>query len=158
MIDNGYYGSSLVLSATSIELIIRFLLLRPLVQGAFLSDEWSDILAKRIATGRTAEDKDLLPAVLRKWDIDITNYTTPTGANLWENIRKELWPKRNDIVHQASPIDKTSSIVALECANTLMKIVIEISKILGFSIDNTGKWCKISLGTYSESFDPESPF
>lgn len=65
--DQGFYGSSVVASATAIELTIRFLLLRPLVSGAFLSDEWESIIAERIGEGRTEEDRRLLPRVLLQW-------------------------------------------------------------------------------------------
>ena len=68
----GYDAPAVVAAATALELMIRFMLLRPLVQGAFLSDEWAAVLAGRIATGRTAEDRELLPAILRQWSIDLS--------------------------------------------------------------------------------------
>jgi len=69
--SQGFFRESVINSVTAIELIIRFMLLRPIVQGVFLSDEWAEILAERVATGRTAEDRTLLPSVLKKWGIDI---------------------------------------------------------------------------------------
>ena len=166
--EKNYFGSSLILSATAIELIVRFLLLRPLVQGAFLSDEWVDVLSKRIATGRSAKDKNLLPAVLKKWEIDITKRTISNGSPIWETIHNTIWPKRNAFVHQASLIGEQESLIALECANTLMAIVREIAENLGFTLSRTGKWCEIHEGqnkimkgtssSFSQSFEPESPF
>ena len=47
----GFNGSALIAGVTAIELIIRFLLLRPLVSGAFLSEEWESILTERIGEG-----------------------------------------------------------------------------------------------------------
>lgn len=70
---------SLTLSLTAVEIMIRFLLLRPLMQGAFLSEEWAEVLLRRIGTGRTAEDRELLPAVLGNWDIDIDQFRTTAG-------------------------------------------------------------------------------
>jgi hypothetical protein len=162
----GYWGASLVLSATAIELIIRFMLLRPLVQGAFLSDEWADILSKRIATGRAAEDRDLLPAVLRKWNVDVTHRSIADGKSLWKTMRSVVWKKRNGFVHQASPVSEQEASMALECANAFMEIVLEMADRLGFTLSLTGKWCEIDTrreGTSSSlytcaSFDPESPF
>lgn len=154
LFDQKFFGASLVSSATSIELIIRFMLLQPLLQSAFLFDEWADILTKRIATGRTAEDKDLLPAVLRRWDIDITKLVTSTGKPLWENVTK-LWDKRNDFIHQALQLQECEAQDSLDCAKTLLATVGQIAEKLGFTLNVTGKWCEISGNDY---FEPESPF
>lgn len=163
LINSKYYGSSLSLSATAIEIIIRFFLLRPLVQGAFLSDEWADILSKRIVTGRHVEDKSLLPAVLENWDIDITKERLSNGNKLWDTILNKIWKKRNLFVHQASPIDIDEAHTALECANALMDIVNKIAKKLGFSLETTGKWHLITNKSEkglekSEGFQEETPF
>jgi hypothetical protein len=159
-----YWGASLVLSVTAIELIIRFMLLRPLVEGAFLSDEWADILSKRIVTSRAAGDRDLLPAVLRNWNIDITQRSLRNGKLLWETMRTVIWPRRNHFVHQASPVSEQEASIALECANAFMEIVLEVANRLGFTLSLTGKWCEIdsrrdgvSLHIH-QSFEPESPF
>jgi hypothetical protein len=81
-----YYGSSITVSVTAIEIIIRFMLLRPLIQGAFLSDEWAGILTDRIATGRTAKDKELLPSVVKQLGIDIITVKLRNGQKLWETL------------------------------------------------------------------------
>src|SRR5712691_13514115 len=72
LLKGGYFGPALCSAAIAIELIIRFMLVRPLVQGAFLSDEWAEILTARVATGRTADDRDMVPAVVRQWGLDVT--------------------------------------------------------------------------------------
>src|SRR5439155_5125938 len=40
----GFYGASLVRAAAGIEVAVRFFLVKPLVLGAFLSDEWARLL------------------------------------------------------------------------------------------------------------------
>jgi hypothetical protein len=50
-----------------------------LVQGAFLSDEWAGILTDRILTGRTAEDRKLVPVLLRQWGLDVTKVRSRTS-------------------------------------------------------------------------------
>jgi hypothetical protein len=45
----------LVGAVTAIELVTRYMLVRPLLQGAFLSDSWAKILAKHITQVRMAQ-------------------------------------------------------------------------------------------------------
>lgn len=161
LLDLNHYGPALTLSATAIEIVIRFLLLRPLVQGAFLSDEWAEILAKRIATGRSAEDRELLPAILRQWGVDITSIKLSGKIGLWETIH-DLWKKRNNFVHFGEIITEPVAISGIECVNVILnKVVYPISMKLGFTLETTGKWCEIhrktDYGSYSTSFKPKNP-
>jgi hypothetical protein len=48
LLKHGHFGPSLCAAAIAVELMIRFMLVRPLVQGAFLSDEWAGILTDGI--------------------------------------------------------------------------------------------------------------
>lgn len=67
LMNLGFCGPSLAASVTGIEIAIRFFLFRPIVQGAFLSEEWADTLADRIVRRRTADDREMLPNILRHW-------------------------------------------------------------------------------------------
>ena len=78
----GFHGAALVRAAAGIEITIRFFLPRPLVQGAFLSNECSRLLSQKVLNGRTADDRDLLPAILRNWGIDLIAVTLPDGPTL----------------------------------------------------------------------------
>ena len=40
LLTAGYTQSSLILATTAIELIVRFMLIHPLIQAAFLSEDW----------------------------------------------------------------------------------------------------------------------
>jgi len=80
--DIGFAAASLVSAVVGIEVTIRFFLLQPLLQGAFLSREWAALLTQRIIRPRSAEDRDLLPAILRNWGVDITRFTLPSGEQL----------------------------------------------------------------------------
>ena len=135
LIKLAHYGPSLVMSVAAIELIIRYLLIQPLSQGAFLSEEWASILSDKIASGRSADDRELLPAILMKWDIDITKRPISGKQQLlWETMHKLIWRKRNDFIHRALPVSKNESETALECAHTFISVVAEIAKILDVSI------------------------
>ena len=163
LLELNFWGPSLTLSVTAIEIIIRFMILRPLVQGAFMSEEWAEILLKRIATGRSAEDKKMLPAILRQWGIDITTIKTKSDEPLWENIQN-LTQRRNDFVHSGEEIQEYEAIKGLEAADVLVNgINITLAEKFGFSLSETGKWHQIDKydskgGESHSSFKPLSPF
>ena len=78
---------------------------QPLVQGAFLSDEWAEILTARIATGRPSDDQKLVPAVLRQWGVDVTMIKGPTsGISVWSFTVTKLFPARHNYVHRYDPV------------------------------------------------------
>src|SRR6266550_2146470 len=54
-------GASLVLSVTSLELLVRYFVLKPLVSGTFLTEDWAELLVDKIVAGQSARDRDLLP-------------------------------------------------------------------------------------------------
>ncbi len=164
-----HFASALTISATAIELILRFLLIRPLVQGAFLSDDWAEILSKRISSGRSVEDRALLPAVLKLWDMDISDIKLANGAALWDTILKHVQPKRNNIVHAGETASKSDAMLSIECAETLLQqVVYPIATKLGFTLETTGKWCEIrgekgapgedGYHSWGQSFVPDDPF
>jgi hypothetical protein len=154
-------GPSLTVSLTAVEIMIRFLLLRPLLQGAFLSGEWAEVLLRRIATGRTAEDRELLPAVLRKWEIDIEQYRTPTGKPLWQFLKGTIWPLRDRFVHAFDVVTEEQATEALAGARAFRVDVIgPLAVRLGFSLDKTHRWNLIEKphGGTEARYPAEDPF
>ena len=104
----GFPGASLARSVTAIEIIIRHFLVRPLIYAAFSTDEWADVLVDRILQkgprGSTTE-KELLPAILRNWGIDITAVVMPGGKNLWQTLKGKpggLFELRNTYAHHGA--------------------------------------------------------
>jgi hypothetical protein len=137
-------GPALALVATAIEIMIRFLLLRPLVQGAFLSDRWAGILAARIATGRTAEDREMLPAILRQWGLDVNRINSPSGIQVWPLIAGQLWGVRDAFVHRFDPVPPGLAAQSVKCAQAFRdQAVGHVAKRLGFTMQATGKWSAI---------------
>lgn len=148
LLADGYYGPSVCASAIAIELMIRFMLVRPLVQGAvigFMSDEWAEVLTARIATGRPSDDQKLVPAVLRQWGVDVSSAKTPTsGVAVWEFVVKTLFPSRHNYVHRYDHVAQEVALTAVECARTFRdEIVGSVAKHMGFTLEITGKWCEI---------------
>lgn len=102
LLSSGYFGPSLIFAVTSIEIVLRFFVLRPIVHGAFLSDEWAQILLERVVSGRTYKDRKLLQKIVKHWSIALERITLSTGRGLWSTLINEIWPNRNNVVHKAS--------------------------------------------------------
>lgn len=137
----GFFGAALIRSAAAIEIAIRFYLSRPLVQGAFLSDEWAASLSKKVLSGRTAEDRDLLPAILRNWGIDITKVLLGDNSQMWQQVTFRVWPRRNDYVHAGATIEEVDAVLAAEYLAALLNHVVgPIAHRLGFTRELTGSW------------------
>lgn len=142
---SGYHGAALTRAASGIEVTIRFFLARPLVQGAFLSENWADLLSQKVLRSRTAEDRELLPAILRNWEIDITKVTLPNGSQAWEQILVRVWPYRNDYVHKADDPSAKDALLAIECLKVLLGQVVDpLATKFGFTREQTGCWSVVA--------------
>jgi hypothetical protein len=164
LVEANHPGPGLTLAATALEIAIRFLLLQPLVQGAFLSERWAAILADRVATGRTAEDRKLLPRILREWSIDVAKVKTPSGVQVWPFFVGPLRGHRDRFVHRADPVSADIAIQAIACAETFRgEVVGAVAKRLGFTLEVTNRWSVIPRGTVGgietfEEFATADPF
>jgi hypothetical protein len=156
--QQGYPRYALVGAVTAIELTIRYLLVRPLVHGAFLSDNWAKLLTRHIAFGKTGQERDILPAMLENYAIDIKEMKLSNRHKLWKTIIETVIPKRNGVVHDGENATAEEAIIALECANTLREHVVRpIAVKMGFTLDVTGCWHKIA-DRQRDSYEPTSPF
>lgn len=145
LVQAGFPAASLIRTAAGIEITVRFLLARPLLQGAFLSDEWSRLLSQKLLHGRTSEDRELLPAILRNWGIDITSIHLPGGEQLWQAIVTSVWTRRNDCVHKGDAATREEAILATICLEVLIRqVVAPLSERLGFSRDQTKLWSVVN--------------
>jgi hypothetical protein len=100
------------------------MLVRPLLQGVFLSDRWAEILAKHLTGGRMAQERELLPSVLAMYDIKIDDLKLSDGSTLWNALVTEIVQKRNDIMHDGDKATPDEAKLALECARTLREQVV----------------------------------
>jgi len=159
LLDQDHLGAGLTVAATALEIMIRFMVVRPFVAAAFLSDDWSDLFFDRlIAERRSAGDRELLPALLQRVNLDLATITLDTGAQLWSSIR-EVWEARNRFVHQADPPQRKTVELALKCALAFREIVIAaVAKAFGFTLATSGKWSEIQTGTRLQRFRPSDPF
>jgi hypothetical protein len=141
---NGFPGAAVVRAAAAIEIAIRFFLVKPLVLGAFLSDEWAALLTSRVFGARGAADRELLPAILRNWGIDVTTILLADGRQMWETVVRGVWSWRNSYVHAASSPTDSQAATAGECLERILKDIVEpVSRTLGFTREETGRWCVV---------------
>lgn len=146
LIQAGHFGAALVRAAAGIEVTLRFFLARPLVQGAFLSDDWAQLISQKFLHGRTAEDRELLPAILRNWKIDITKVKLSDGSQAWEKVVTNVWPSRNDCVHKAEEASHDDAILSVRCLEALLQQVVDpLSQRLGFTRKQTGCWSTVAV-------------
>jgi hypothetical protein len=150
LIDQGFAAPAILSAVTAAELAIRYFILRPILSGAFLSEEWASILIGRILTQRSASDRELLPAVLRAWP-------------LWNRFVGEVVPFRNEIVHKGASASIGQANQALELADAfLAKVVGPLSDRFGFSWSHTRCWNSTQQGAggarSSTRFESRSPF
>jgi hypothetical protein len=162
-----YYAASLITSVIGIELTIRFLLVRPIVQGAFLPNELATMLTARIGLARSYDDRKLLPALLKNYDIELGLLKLPSGEVLWKVFQKDAMESRNRAVHMGDPCSESEAQKALLCLTEFEnQLVKSIAQKLGFSLERTGRWCRVEYGdpkdptkpSGAKSYDPESPF
>jgi hypothetical protein len=162
---SGHHGAALTRAVTGIEVTIRFFLTKPLVQGAFLSDEWADLLSDKVLRSRTADDRKLLPAILRNWKIDITTIKLSDGSQAWEQIEKRVFPRRNDYVHMADEAAVEDAVLAIDCLQALLAQVVDpLAAKLGFTREQTGCWSTVipkdlpGVHSLPRTFDKRTPF
>jgi hypothetical protein len=111
-----------IVAVTAIEMLVRYMLIRPLIQGAFLSDEWAYFITRQITSGRSAEDRKVLPRVLEMQGINLNELRLPTGKALWSTIINDAYPKRNRVIHSAEPVSPDDAQTAIDCAEYLYSI------------------------------------
>ena len=129
--DSGEYGPAVTSACTAIELTINYLLLRPLVQGAFLSDVWAGILTDAVLNSR-AGYRELLPAVAKGWDLDLDAVRLASGAVAWGAFTGQIWPLRRKVVHLGMQVGEAQAWMAIECAEVLLSgLVVPAARRLG---------------------------
>jgi hypothetical protein len=144
LFDSGHLGPSLTVSVTALEVMIHYFCIKPLVQGAFLSDLWADTLARWIVRNRPSEQRALLVGILKVWGIDLQSIKVANGKPLWDTVHSQMLPKRNDFVHEGSEPSKEDVALAMECDEAFHKeIVGQLAKKLGFILEKTGKWSEV---------------
>lgn len=123
-----------------------------------MSEEWANLLTQRIASGRSANDREILPQILNFHDIDLNDVNLPDGKVLWTTITGAVYVTRDRIVHRAEPVSQDDATLAIQCADVLRnKIVVPYAKKLGFTLETTKCWQRtktLMSGAYYNARDP----
>jgi hypothetical protein len=163
LLTSGFPSQTVISSVTATEIILRYLILRPILEGAFMSDEWTAIIVQRILNRRAASDREILPSILRVWQIDLGSILLPNGDPLWDRFTSHVVPLRNEIVHRGATATEEQGREALACPTVLIETVIRpLSDRFGFSWSETRSWHEIQQGIsgarHSTQYYPASPF
>jgi hypothetical protein len=154
--QHGYPHFAILGAVTAIELITKHMLFRPLLQGAFLSDAWAQILTRSLTNARSKQERDILPQILELHGIKIKDLTLSDNSAFWDTLTNTVIRKRNLIAHEGEFATPAQADLALECAGVLWsKIVLEVAKKLGFKLeDDDDEWCD----GVEEAYEPKDPF
>ncbi len=114
-------------------------MIKPLAIGALYHEEWADILAAKVGTGMSKNDRDILPKVLKTIKLDISKI-----GDKQVNFGKKLdsiFKKRNDIIHNYDNASESDAKEAILCSdiiiNDILPYIFEKYKI---DISNLDKW------------------
>ena len=136
-----YYNMAIVTFLCGIELLIRFLLLKPLLGGMFLDEDWIFFIEEnKLFCNRTDEEQNLLLKILKKYGLDIEKIEINESKKLWTEL-KIIVKTRNNIVHnglKALPEDVKKAFLCLESLiNYVLKPIYQkLKKNLGERLDN----------------------
>jgi len=119
-------GPSIVCSCTAVEVTIKYFMLRPLMQGAFLSDEWAELLTKRILSGKAANDRQMLPSILKSYGIIINDIKLQSGEPVWQVLHDRIWKARNKYAHQGDPVSRKLSAQGIKAATRMTKLANDV--------------------------------
>jgi hypothetical protein len=139
-----YYDDAVVNCATAIEITIKYFCVKPIVEGAFLSELWATQLSKWIVDVRPADQRRLLLGILEHWGIDIEAVQLTKGRALWGTVTGHVLPKRQEFVHCGGALGKEDSELALSSLKAMRQEVVgKIGERFGFTLKTTGKWSHI---------------
>ncbi len=163
LLKNNHPGLALVVTVTAIEIIFKYFILRPLFEGTVLTDKLAGILIPRLLPGQAGRCCELLPVVAGSWGIPLTDIKLSNDNSLWDTVKSKVLPERNAVVHMAEEVTGESTLLAIECANILMKVVVaKMAKKFGLSWHESGVWHqynnKTERGAITGSYEPSDPF
>lgn len=120
LLAEGHPGPAIALAATAVEVTVRDLVIRPIVQGAFLSDQWAAILTDQIIRGAPGEGRRLLPVIAKAWDLDLDEVRLADRASAWGVFTGQVSQARNAFVHRADPVPLKVARRGIECATAVL--------------------------------------
>jgi hypothetical protein len=153
--QQGYPHFAILGAVTAIELATKHMLFRPLLQGAFLSDAWAQILTRRFTNARSDRERDILPQILEIHGVKIKGLPLSDKSLFWKALVDKVIRKRNLIAHEGEFATPAEADLAIECADVLWsKVVLEVGKKLGRKFDEGERWADLG----EDGYEPKDPF
>jgi hypothetical protein len=144
LVRNGYHGPSIVVSVVALEVMIHYFCVRPIVEGAILSELVGLEVSKRIVGSRTSDQRQMLSAVLKPWGIELPTLLLPNRQPLWDQIQTVVVKRRDGFVHRGDEVSEEEAQLGLQCVRSFREqIVLALARRLGFSLAKTGCWSKV---------------
>jgi hypothetical protein len=137
-------GPSVVASVTALEVMIQHFCIRPIIEGAILSDLLAHEITKRIVGSRSSDQRSLLAPILRPWGIELERTLLPNGKPLWSEFQTVVVKKRDGFVHRGDDVSEEVAALAIGSTKSFRtQIVMGIAKRLGFTNEKTGCWSRV---------------
>jgi hypothetical protein len=141
---SGHHGPSIVASVIALEVMIHYFCVRPIVEGAILSDLVAAEVSKRIVGSRSLDQRQMLSAVLRAWGIELAELLLPDKQPMWDRIQTVVIKKRDSFIHRGDGVNDREAELALQCVQSFREqVVLGLASRLGFTLQKTGCWSKI---------------
>ncbi len=132
-------GPSLAVSVTGAEILIRFLVLRPLIAGLVFNSALASRLIDNPFRRRQHLDRDLLPIACEAWEIDLGAIVTKDGLHAWPTL-VGAWKVRDDFVHKGDEVSIELARTTTDCLQVLVDdLVVPLAGQLGLKWPN-GPW------------------
>lgn len=126
-------SASLAFAAIAAEIAIRFLIVRPLLGGIIFSDVLAERIAARIASGRSAGDRDLLPYVSQHWGLGMEGKRLASGELLLPYLKDTLFAQRDALMHRGEQVNDADAERACEAVRLIVdEVVVSLSHRLRF--------------------------
>lgn len=160
LLESGHPGPATLLAHTAVELTIGYLVVRPIVQGAFLSDQWAAVLTDQIVRDAPGERGRVLRLIADAWDLRLEDSRLADGASAWGVFTGQITPARNAFVHRAEPVSPELAKRATACAEALLDgLVGPLAKGVGMDWPTHPWKDAYVLGGWSvQSFEARDPF
>ena len=141
---SGHHGPSIVASVITLEVMIHYFCVRPIVVGAILSDLVATEVSRRIVGSRASDQRQMLSAVLRPWGIELPQLLLSDNRPLWDQIQTVVIKKRDGFIHRGDEVNDKEAELALQCVQSFREqVVLGLADRLGFTLQKTGCWSKI---------------
>jgi len=117
-------GGSLVASVTAAELMVRYLLFRPMYASLVFNTKLAMKLVREGPRSPARADRKLLPDVCRAWGFDLDSAVLANGVAIWDAL-EALVEVRNQYVHRAEPVKPEHARGGIDCVDGLLDQVVK---------------------------------